>query len=270
MAGNPDSSIRTAPADGAVPFLRLRDAVVRRQGRDILSIGELSLGEGECVALLGPNGSGKSTFISLITREAMPLYRDEPPVLLRGNPRMPLTELRRAMGIVSGSMQSEITVHLPVRDIVAGGLTGTLGLPFHVDAAEADDARRRAAEPLAMLGIGDLADRDMTTLSTGQARRVLIARALISDPDVLVFDEPTSGLDPQGMYHVRQSLSLLARAGKGIVLVTHYPQDVVPEITRLVLIKDGRIFADGPKDELLQPQVMANLFDVPPAAFPDL
>lgn len=266
LAISPESS-GTAASTAAVPFLYLRDAAVRRGGREILHVDDFELAEGENVAVLGPNGSGKSTFVNLITREVMPLYRETPPVLFRGNPRATLVELRQSLGIVSASMQGEISVHLPVCDIVAGGLTGTLGLPFHVPEELARQARSAADSPLELLGISDLADRDVMTLSTGQARRVLIARALVSDPDVLVFDEPTTGLDPQGMYYIRQSLSALARAGKGIVLVTHYPNDVVPEISRIVFIKDGRIYDDGPREELLTPERLAILFDVPAAAF---
>lgn len=258
----PETSGAASNTDAA-PFLSIHDAVVRRAGTEILRIKDFSLGEGENLALLGPNGAGKSTFINLITREVLPLYREEPPVLFRGNPRATLVEVRRALGIVSSSMQSEIAVHLPVRDIVAGGITGTLGLPFHVPADEADRARQAAVEPLEVLGIEGLIDRDVTTLSTGQARRVLIARALVSNPDVLVFDEPTTGLDPEGMFYVRRALSTLAQSGKGIVLVTHYPEDIVPEIERLVLIKSGEIFDDGPKERLLTSEKMSDLFDAP-------
>lgn len=257
----------TAAPSGAVPFLLLRDVVVRRSGRDILSIGRFEMAEGERVAVLGPNGSGKSTFVNLVTREVMPLYRDEAPVMFRGNPRAPLVDVKKALGIVSASMQNEITVHLPVRDIVAGGATGTLGLPFHVPEHVAAEARSLAVAPLELLGIADLADRDVITLSSGQARRVLIARALVGDPDVLVFDEPTTGLDPQGMYHIRRALSTLAQAGKGIVLVTHYPEDVVPEVERIVFIREGRIVADGPRAELLAPEPLSKLFDVPREVF---
>lgn len=250
-----------------VPFLSIHDAVVRRQGTQILCVDHFLLPEGQHIALLGPNGAGKSTFVRLITREVMPLFRDQPPVLFRGDPRAALVDVRRALGIVSSSMQGEISVHLPVIDIVAGGFVGTLGVPFHVPLDQADEARAAARRPLELLGIADLADRDIMTLSTGQARRVLIARALVGNPDVLVFDEPTTGLDPQGMYHVRQAMRSLAQAGKAIVLVTHYPEDIIPEIERLVLMKEGRIFADGPKEELLTSEVMAQLFDAPLTVF---
>lgn len=258
-----NNSRGSVPPQSRPPFLQLHDAVVRRGGREILHIDDFTLEEGENIALLGPNGAGKSTFVKLITREVAPLHRDVPPVRFRGNPRATLADVRRALGIVSASMQDQVSVHLPARDIVAGGLTGTVGLPLRVEQAEAEDALRKADETLAAIGIANLADRDIMTLSTGEARRVLIARALVSDPGALIFDEPTTGLDMGGMYHVRATMSALAQAGKGIVLVTHYPDDIVEEIDRIVLLKDGRIYADGPRQELLDPKVLYPLFDIP-------
>lgn len=245
------------------PFLQLRNAVVRRAGRAILTVDAFELACGENIALLGPNGSGKSTFVKLVTREMLPLHRDEPPVLFKGRDRATLAEVKRSLGVVSSTMQEQMTVHLPVVDIVAGGLFGALGIPQAVAAADADGARDRALATMGLLGIADLAARDAMTLSTGQARRALIARALVHDPEALVFDEPCTGLDPEGMFYVRRSMRALAQAGKSIVLVTHYPEDVIPEIARLVLVKDGTVFADGPKERLLSDDTMSALFDVP-------
>lgn len=245
------------------PFLQLRNAVVRRAGCAILAVDAFELACGENIALLGPNGSGKSTFVKLVTREMLPLHRDEPPVLFKGRDRATLAEVKRSLGVVSSTMQEQMTVHLPVVDIVAGGLFGALGIPQAVAAADADGARDRALATMGLLGIADLAARDAMTLSTGQARRALIARALVHDPEALVFDEPCTGLDPEGMFYVRRSMRALAQAGKSIVLVTHYPEDVIPEIARLVLVKDGAVFADGPKERLLSDDTMSALFDVP-------
>ena len=245
------------------PFLQLRNAVVRRAGRAILTVDAFELACGENIALLGPNGSGKSTFVKLVTREMLPLHRDEPPVLFKGRDRATLAEVKRSLGVVSSTMQEQMTVHLPAVDIVAGGLYGALGIPQAVVAADADAARDRALATMGLLGIADLAARDVMTLSTGQARRALIARALVHDPEALVLDEPCTGLDPEGMFYVRRSMRALAQAGKSIVLVTHYPEDVIPEIARLVLVKDGAVFADGPKERLLSDDTMSALFGVP-------
>lgn len=239
----------------------MHDAHVRRSGRTILRVDDFTLREGESIAILGPNGSGKSTFVGLITREIFPLHRDEPPVLFEGRANIALDEMKRKIGFVSSTMQKQIEVHLPAVEIVQGGLFGSLGVPKRFQATDAD--HDRAMEVMARLGIADIAYRDMKTLSTGQARRVLIARALIHDPKLLVFDEPTTGLDPTGMYYVRKSMSEIAASGRSIVLVTHYPEDIVPELQRMLLIKDGAIFADGPRADLLSAPVLSDLFDIP-------
>ena len=243
------------------PFLRLNNAVVQRSGKTILSVGSFELAEGESMALLGPNGAGKSTFIKLITREILPLYQDEPPVLFRGNARATLADVKKCLGIVSSTMQDQITVHMPAIEVVAGGLYGSLGVPKRVNASEDDYAR--CHKVMEMLGVDKIADRDVMTLSTGQARRVLFARALVHDPDVIVLDEPCTGLDPQGMHYVRRSMRMIAQSGRAILLVTHYAEDIIPEIERLLLIKNGAVHADGPKEELLTDEAMSSLFDVP-------
>ena len=249
--------------DSAAPLIHLRDAVVRRSGRVIFSVDDVSIRHGESIALLGPNGAGKTTFLKLITREIHPLHRDIPPVEFCGAARPLLSEVRSRLGIVSGSMQEEISVHLPALEIVVGGLFGTLGLPEYMNLQVSDEAWEAGRRAMGLLGIADLADRDVLTLSSGQARRLLIARAIVHDPETLVFDEPCTGLDPQGMFYVRPSLRELARAGKSLLLVTHYPEDVIPEVERLVMIKDGVVFADGPKEELMTSAQMSALFDVP-------
>ena len=242
-------------------LFQLHNAVVRREGKEILSIGSFTLNHGENIALLGPNGAGKSTFIHLLTREVFPLYKEEPPVLFKGKDRATLEEIKKSLGIVSSTMQDQITVHLPCVDVVCGGLFGTLGIPKHCSVTE--ESLEKAYAVLELLGVKDLAQRDVMTLSSGQARRVLIARALIHDPEVLVFDEPTTSLDPEGMYYVRKAMRDLVKIGKSIVLVTHYPEDIIPEINRVVMIKEGTLFADGSKQELLTSSNMSKLFDVP-------
>lgn len=243
------------------PLFQIHDASVVRGGKTILHVGDFSLAEGEHVALLGPNGAGKSTFIQLLTREVFPLWREEPPVRFRGAARPQLADIKRTLGIVSSTMHDQVRVHLPVIDIVVGGLFGTLGVPLRGDVSARD--RALAMDALERLGIAELARRDVMTLSTGQVRRVLVARELVRDPQVLIFDEPCTGLDPEGMYHVRQTMRTLAAEGRSVVLVTHYPEDIIPDIRRVLLVKDAEVFADGPKECLLTSEVMSELFGVP-------
>lgn len=215
------------------------------------------------MALLGPNGSGKSTFVQLLTREVLPLHRDEPPVRFCGNARATLADVRAQLGIVSATMHAQIQVHLPALEVVAGGLFGTLGLPLGRAEQLTDEQRARSLEALAAVGMEERALSDVTALSTGQQRRVLIARALVADPAMLVLDEPCTGLDPEGMFYVRRTMRHVARSGRAIMLVTHYPEDIIPEVDRLLLLKEGRVFADGAKRDLLTSATMTRLFDVP-------
>ena len=250
----------------AQPLFRIHDAEVVRGSRTILHVDDFELREGEHVALLGPNGAGKSTFIQLLTREVFPVWREDPPVLFRGAARPLLSDIRSTLGVVSSTMHEQVRVHLPALDIVVGGIFGTLGLPLREEVTEAH--RAAAMDALDRLGIAGIAAQDIMTMSTGQARRVLVARELVRDPRVLIFDEPCTGLDPEGMYHVRDTMRTLASEGRSVILVTHYPEDIIPAIGRVLLIKDSRIFADGPKGEL-RDDVLSDLFDVPLAVSED-
>lgn len=243
------------------PLFCIHDASVVRGGKPILQVADFVLCEGEHIALLGPNGAGKSTFIQLLTRDVIPIYREHPPLLFRGDARSTRSEIRSCFGVVSSTMHDQLRVHVPAIDIVCGGFFGTLGLPPRVNPTE--EQRAQSLYALERLGIADLARRDVTTLSTGQARRVLIARELVHDPQALIFDEPCTGLDPEGMYYVRKAMSQLSQEGKTLVLVTHYPEDIVPEIERVLFIKDAEVCADGPKESLLTSSAVSELFDVP-------
>lgn len=259
MALNEYESLLT----GDLPLLELNDAVVRRGGRDILSVDHLKIMPGDQVAILGPNGAGKSTFVKLLTREMVPLWREEPPVRFCGDPRPVVATMRKILGVVSTTMQDQITVHLPALEIVLGGFFGALGVPDHQKARVTDEMREIAMARLEELSAAHLANRDIHTLSTGQVRRVLFARALVHNPKVVVFDEPTTGLDPEGVWHVRQSLSALAQAGHTVLLVTHLVEDIRPECNRVLLIDDGKLIADGPKADILTTENMRSLFHVP-------
>ncbi|WP_321970808.1 ABC transporter ATP-binding protein [Paratractidigestivibacter sp.] len=251
----------TTAARAEAPLFEINDAQVVRSDRTILAVDHFELAAGEHVALLGPNGAGKSTFIQLLTREIMPLYRDEAPVRFRGAARPLLSDIRSTLGVVSSTMHEQVRVHLPALEIVVGGIFGTLGLPMRGEVTEAH--RATGMDALERLGIADLAEQDIMTMSTGQVRRVLVARELVRDPQVLVFDEPCTGLDPEGMYHVRDTMRTLADEGRSLVLVTHYPEDIIPAIDRVLLIKDASIFADGKKSDMLRDDVLSDLFDVP-------
>ena len=242
-------------------LLRLHDAKVEMDGRVILDVDDFVINQGERIVVLGPNGSGKSTLVKLLTKEIEPVWRETPPVLFMGQPDPSEETLIETVGLVSTDVQERMMVHRTVFDIVLGGFFGSIGVPFHIGAS--DEQVEQARKAIREIGIPSLSERDMLTLSTGQARRALIARALINGPALLIFDEPTSGLDPEGAWNMRQSLSALANAGHTILVITHNLSDIMPEFDRVVMLQDAHIVADGPKEEVLTTQKLRHLFGVP-------
>ena len=234
-------------------LLRLHDAKVKMDGRVILDVDDFVINQGERIVVLGPNGSGKSTLVKLLTKEIEPVWRETPPVLFMGQPDPSEETLIETVGLVSTDVQERMMVHRTVFDIVLGGFFGSVGVPFHIGAS--DEQVEQARKAIREIGIPSLSERDMLTLSTGQARRALIARALINGPALLIFDEPTSGLDPEGAWNMRQSLSALAKAGHTILVITHNVSDI--------MLQDAHIVADGPKEEVLTTQKLRHLFGVP-------
>ncbi len=122
---------------------------------------------------------------------------------------------------------------------------------------------RKALKVLRFLEIAHLKDRDLGVMSSGEARRFLIGRALVHGPQALILDEPTNSLDLRSAFHFRKTLRKIARSGTNIVLITQNLQDIIPEVGWVILMKHGRIFKDGPKKDILTTRAISALFDVP-------
>lgn len=238
-------------------FRKLR---VMRGQKVALDDFSLRIGAAEHVAILGPNGCGKSTLIKTITRECYPIVQEDSSMSILGQDAWDVFSLRSLLGIVSNDLMVSCTGDACGRDVVLSGFFSSTAIyPNHtVDPKHLDMANLALAE----LQIGHLADRPVCEMSSGEARRVLIARALVHKPKALLFDEPCNSLDLSAQQKVRQTMSSLARSGTAVILVTHELADIVPEIQRVVLMSRGRIMADGPKEEILQVERLATLFGV--------
>jgi iron complex transport system ATP-binding protein len=221
----------------------------------------LRIGLGEHIAILGPNGCGKSTLIKTITRDCYPLLREESSVKILGRERWNVFELRAMLGIVSSDLMVAATRDVSGMDLVLSGFFSGIGIWPHLNVTR--EMRRKAERALGMLEISHLADRYTEEMSSGEARRVLIARALVHEPRALVLDEPTTALDLFAQHELRQILTKLAKAGIGVIMVTHYLSDLIPDIDRVVLMSRGRIAADGPKREILTAARLSALFGLP-------
>lgn len=241
-------------------LLDLQNIRVMRGNKVVLDDLSLRIGSEEHVAILGPNGCGKSTMIKTITRECYPVVREGSSITILGQERWNVSELRALLGIVSNDLMSSCTGEAVGRDVVLSGFfSSTRVFPHH----NVDPNQKELAEAaLAQLQVSHLAERPVLEMSSGEARRVLIARALVHRPRALLFDEPTNSLDVFARHSLRETMSLLANSGIGIILVTHELSDIVPEIERVVLMSNGRIVADGWKEEILQPERLAAVFGI--------
>jgi iron complex transport system ATP-binding protein len=242
--------------------LELQNVTVRRDERVALDSVTLSIAQGEHVAILGPNGSGKSTLIKLISRDLYPVLKPEPwSFRIQGREKWLLFDLRHILGIVSNDWMQMCTRDYSGYEIALSGFFGSVGIwPNHEITPEME---RKTREVLDLLEISHLADRNTNEISSGEARRILIARALVHDPQALVLDEPSTSLDLHATHELREILRKLARTGITIIMVTHHLPDIIPEIARVILIKDGRIYADGNKQDVLTAATLSPLFGIP-------
>jgi len=249
-----------APAKGQ-PLLEFENVTVWCGTKKVLDSLAITVREGENIAILGPNGAGKSSFIRTILRECYPAAGENNFIFrMHGKDVWDVFELRSTIGVVSNDLQ--YTFHRPVtgREVILSGFFSSVGL-FHQSVTPAMD--RKADEILAFLEIEHLKDRPMTAMSSGEARRLLIGRALVHDPKTLILDEPTNSLDLHALHMFRKTLRKIAQSGTGIILVTHNLHDIIPEISRVVLMKDGRFCGDGLKEGMLTDANIGDLFHVP-------
>ncbi len=218
-----------------------------------------SVDAGEHAAILGPNGSGKSTLIKVITRECYPRFPEVSKVRIWGQERWGLFDLRALLGIVTNDLVETCTKPYSALETALSGFFGSIGIwPNHSVTAEME---QKALAALKFFDVDHLAAKPLTEMSSGEARRAVFARALVHDPKALLLDEPTNSLDIRAQHEVREAMRKLAQAGVSILLVTHHLPDIIPEIGRVIAIKNGAIFFDGAKQEALQGDKMSELFD---------
>jgi iron complex transport system ATP-binding protein len=241
-------------------LIDLRHVTVMRGANIALRDLSLTIGAGEHVAILGPNGCGKSTLIKTITRECYPLARAGSSVEILGQSLWNVFDLRGMLGIVSNDLMTQCTREITGFDVVLSGFFSSIGIwPNH---HVTDEMRNKASEVLALLESPHLALKPVDEMSSGEARRMLIGRALVHGPRALLLDEPSTSLDLFAQHELRETIRKLAQSGIGILLVTHHLSDIIPEIDRVILMRAGRIVADGQKVELLTARSLKELFGV--------
>jgi iron complex transport system ATP-binding protein len=242
------------------PLIEIRNATVWRGSTRVFRDLSLTIRQHERVAVLGPNGSGKTTLLKTINRELYPVASPGSHVKILGREDWNVWELRRHIGIVSHDLQQRYTATTTAVEVVVSGFYSSIGvhgtLARQVSARQLDTARAA----LDRLGIGDLADTPLKSMSTGQQRRCLLGRALVHGPQTLILDEPTEGLDFAASFDYLERIRGLAASGHNIVLVTHHLNEIPPEVERVILLSDGEIAADGPKAEVLNGELLSSVY----------
>jgi iron complex transport system ATP-binding protein len=250
------------------PFLELEHVNVARGDNIVLHDVNLRVDAGEHIAILGPNGCGKSTLIKTMTCELYPVALPGTRVSIFGRERWDLTELKKRLGVVSPELPGKPTLRTSGRDAVITGFFSSSTLWPNLSVTS--EMRARAQDVLELVGAASFAEKPVGEMSAGQQRRIMIGRALVGSraanadgippSEMLLLDEPSNALDLSAQQELRTMLRRLAQQGTGILLITHHIADILPEINRVIQMRDGRIIADGPKEKLLEGSVLSDLF----------
>ena len=221
----------------------------------------LQIADGEHTVILGANGSGKSTLMKLFSNDIYPSSKYPYKKELFGKERWSIWELKKHLGIITNDLHSIFAsqaMQVNGLDLVLSGFHSALGVFSHMGITTAQHTR--AVEAMALLEVGHLTETSVRQMSTGELRRCVIARAMVHTPRVLLLDEPTSGLDIKAQ---REFVTLIQTLSGQvtIILITHHIEEIFPEITKAVLLKEGRIFRTGSKESTLNSKNLSQTFD---------
>ena len=240
--------------------LELRNVSVVRDGKYILSSVDLDIRQGENVVIIGANGSGKTTLMKLLRGDIYPYYDEENPATMRifGLDRWNLFDIRRRMGVVSMDLQNMFRPETTVFEVICSGFFNSMDVfrDMEVTPQMRDDVYSAAVT----MGIEDLLARDIEHLSLGEMRRALIARALVTGPSLLVLDEPMTGLDIVMKSKFRRMFDILIEQGVCIVMITHDLSDIPSSVRRVIGMKDGKVYIDGSKEEVLTDKIISEIY----------
>ena len=241
--------------------LEFSDVTVRRGDALLLDRITWVVRDGERWVVLGPNGAGKTTLLQVAAAQMHPTG-GHAGVLGELIGAVDVFELRPRIGLTSAALAERVPRHEQVRDVVISAAYGVLGR-WREDYDHSD--HRRADDLLVELGVQQLADRAFGTLSEGERKRVLVARALMTDPELLLLDEPAAGLDLGGREDLVSTLSTLAYDpdSPATVLVSHHVEEIPPGFTHALLLRQGRVVSQGPVAEVLTERSLSTAFGMP-------
>ena len=245
------------------PLVEIRNATIWRGSTCVFEHLDLVIEQHERVAIVGPNGSGKTTLLKAINRELYPVAMPDSVFRILGRDTWNVWKLRKHIGVVSQDLQQRYTPATTALEVVVSGFHSSIGV-HGILADRVDEQQIKAARAtLDELGIGSLAGTALRSMSTGQQRRCILARALVHKPQTLILDEPTAGLDFAASFDYLARIRKLSDAGRNILIVTHHLNEIPPEIDRVVLLQNGKIAADGHKIDVLTEDKLSDVYEVP-------
>lgn len=246
----------------SVPAIDLRGVTVKKAGNQLVSGIDWRVGIGERWVLFGPNGAGKTTLLQVISTYQFPTSGTAA-ILGERMGRTDVRRLRPRIGYVGPAPASLVRRYLPCRDVVLTGLHAAfVDTRWH---SYTPEDRQYADQQMELMGVAGMADREFATLSDGEKKRVLIARALMARPELLLLDEPGTGLD----LGARESLiASLAAMGDGartltVILVTHHAEEIPPGFEDILILAGGRVRASGPVREVLTGETLTAIYGMP-------
>jgi iron complex transport system ATP-binding protein len=258
IARQRDNKMQMKPK--VAPLISMKHVTVMRGESIALNDVTLEIASGEHVCILGPNGCGKSTLIKTLTRECYPVSKEDASISILGRENWNIFELRPLLGIVTPDLLAACATDATGLDVVLSGFfSSTRIFPNHHPDR---NLVRQAKVAMERLGVLHLMGRAVAEMSSGEAKRTLIARALVHNPRTLLFDEPSNALDIGAQIQLRETMRRLAKEGIGILLVTHHGAEIIPEIERVVLLRAGRVVADGAKGSILTGEKLSKLFGI--------
>ena len=221
----------------------------------------LKLKQGENTAILGPNGSGKTALVKLITRNIYPIVKRGSTLKIFGNQKIKLNQLRSRIGVVSTDLEVRTPDYISAKNVVLSGLYGSIGINRNRSPKEKEI--KKVQSLISELGLEDIDARSFGQISDGERRRLLIARAMVNKPEILILDEPTNGLDLKARHQLLKCIRSLCKGKTTIILITHRVEDIVKEMERMIFIKNGEIIQDGATNDLLQSEPLGKLYETP-------
>ncbi len=243
-----------------ITWASLKNINVYIDQKQVLSNININLKYGENIVILGPNGSGKSTFLKLFNRSIYPKVSKDSSIKIFNSSNINIFELRRRVGFLFKEMEERIIRGVNLYDVIASGFSGSFNTKNKDSLSKTE--KIKLENLINDWQLNDIIYNDFYSLSDGQKRRALIARAIVYEPNLIVLDEPFCNLDLKSHFILNKNLNKLINKSVNIIYITHTLESILPETNRVILIKDGMIIKEGSPKNIINSKTISDLFNI--------